>query len=111
MARVLRKGICGWLDGARERENVDPRGARPAQDPRASFGRRPRGDHIVDDDDLLSLIAPARAFGTLKAPATLRRRWSGESPTWLMVCRTRASAEQSTGTRASWPTSWASIAD
>jgi len=59
----------------------------------------------------LPLIALARASGTLKAPATLRRLWSGESPTWLMVRRTRASTEQSTGSRASRPTSCASIAD
>jgi len=33
----------------------------------------------------LPLIRPVRAFSTLNAPATLRRRWSALSPTWLVV--------------------------
>ena len=62
---------------ARERENVDAGRSRPAPGPRASLDRR----LVVTTSSKTFLPLTARALSTLNAPATLRRRWSGESPT------------------------------
>ena len=48
---------------------------------------------------------------TRNAPATFLRRCAAVSPTWAWVRLTLASRKQSTGTPASLPTSWASMAD
>jgi hypothetical protein len=59
----------------------------------------------------LHLIARAREAPTRKAPAALRFRCSGESPTWLAVRRTRFRAKQSTGNPVARERPCASMAD
>jgi len=78
------------LHGPRKRKHIDPGRASPLQDAGASIRRGAGSDHIVDDAIRLP-ASSARGRCTRKAPATLRRRCAGESPTWLGVRLTRAS--------------------
>jgi hypothetical protein len=100
-----------WLDGARQRQDIDPRRHCPFQRPGASLRRCAGGDHSVNHQELLTLDAWAKRPIDLEGPPTLRRRCSAERPTWLAVRRARLSTEQSTATALRRPTARASMAD
>src|SRR5665648_694366 len=48
------KHESGGLDRPRQRQNVNPRRLGPFENARASLGRRPRGNHIVLVDDVIT---------------------------------------------------------
>ena len=94
MTRSFLEQEGGGLDGTRQRQHVDAGGARPLQGPLAGLGGR---SPVVITSSITTIRFPltvaACALSTLNAPATLRRRWSALSPTWLAVRFTRFSGE------------------
>jgi hypothetical protein len=80
-ARLKHEG--GGLDGARQRQDIDPRGLRPLSARAHASAVAPVVMTSSTTTSFLPLTRAACALSTLNAPLTLRRRCSALSPTWL----------------------------